>query len=117
MFFIMLAIVYLVANIFIYLKCNAAMAGLPVAARIAAGVIYWALSLSFIIYMAAGDRGLPARTGHAFYWVSTSWLVFTLYTLVGSVVWNSILCSLGAAAGSAWATVTSTRAGPTSATA
>ena len=37
MFFIMLAIVYLVANIFIYLKCNAAMAGLPVAARIAAG--------------------------------------------------------------------------------
>ena len=31
---------------------------------------------------------------------------FTLYTLVGSVVWNSILCSLGAAAGSAWATVT-----------
>lgn len=88
MFFIMLAIVYLVANIFIYLKCNAAMAGLPVAARIAAGVIYWTLALSFIIYMAAGDRGLPARTGHAFYWVSTSWLVFTLYTLVWLIIFG-----------------------------
>ena len=31
---------------------------------------------------------------------------FTLFTLVGSAVWNSILCSLGAAAGSAWETVT-----------
>lgn len=31
---------------------------------------------------------------------------FTAYTLVGSLVWNSILCSLGAAAGSAWETVT-----------
>ena len=27
---------------------------------------------------------------------------FTLLTLVGSAVWNTILCSLGAAAGSAW---------------
>lgn len=31
---------------------------------------------------------------------------FTLYTLLGSAVWNSILCALGAAAGSAWETVT-----------
>lgn len=31
---------------------------------------------------------------------------FSLYTLVGSAVWNTILCSLGAAAGSAWETVT-----------
>lgn len=31
---------------------------------------------------------------------------FSLFTLVGSAVWNSILCSLGAAAGSAWQTVT-----------
>ena len=30
---------------------------------------------------------------------------FTIYTLVGSAVWNTVLCSLGAAAGSAWATV------------
>ena len=30
---------------------------------------------------------------------------FTLYTLLGSAVWNTVLCSLGAAAGSAWATV------------
>lgn len=27
---------------------------------------------------------------------------FTLFTLVGSAVWNTVLCSLGAAAGSAW---------------
>ena len=31
---------------------------------------------------------------------------FSLYTLVGSAVWNTVLCSLGAAAGSAWETVT-----------
>ena len=31
---------------------------------------------------------------------------FTVYTLVGSLVWNTVLCSLGAAAGSAWETVT-----------
>ena len=30
---------------------------------------------------------------------------FTLFTLAGSAVWNTILCSLGAAAGSAWMTV------------
>ena len=30
---------------------------------------------------------------------------FALYTLVGSAVWNTVLCSLGAAAGSAWSTV------------
>lgn len=27
---------------------------------------------------------------------------FTLFTFVGSAVWNTVLCSLGAAAGSAW---------------
>ena len=31
---------------------------------------------------------------------------FSLFTLVGSAVWNTVLCSLGAAAGSAWETVT-----------
>ncbi len=31
---------------------------------------------------------------------------FSLYTLVGSAVWNTVLCTLGAAAGSAWKTVT-----------
>ncbi len=31
---------------------------------------------------------------------------FSLYTLVGSAVWNTVLCSLGYAAGSAWETVT-----------
>lgn len=30
---------------------------------------------------------------------------FALYTLVGSAAWNALLCSLGAAAGSAWETV------------
>ena len=30
---------------------------------------------------------------------------FALYTLAGSAVWNTVLVSLGAAAGSAWATV------------
>ncbi|MBM6907933.1 DedA family protein [Collinsella intestinalis] len=30
---------------------------------------------------------------------------FTLFTLVGSAVWNTVLCSLGAAAGSAWVQV------------
>ncbi len=31
---------------------------------------------------------------------------FSLFTLLGSAVWNSILCSLGAAAGEAWEQVT-----------
>lgn len=31
---------------------------------------------------------------------------FALFTLAGSAVWNTILCSLGAAAGNAWETVT-----------
>ena len=31
---------------------------------------------------------------------------FALYTLVGSAVWNSVLCGLGYGAGSAWHTVT-----------
>ena len=31
---------------------------------------------------------------------------FSLYTFLGSAVWNTVLCSLGAAAGSAWETVT-----------
>ena len=31
---------------------------------------------------------------------------FTLYTLVGSAVWNTVLCGLGYAAGGAWETVT-----------
>lgn len=31
---------------------------------------------------------------------------FSLYTLIGSAVWNTVLCSLGYAAGGAWETVT-----------
>ena len=31
---------------------------------------------------------------------------FTLYTLIGSAAWNTVLCSLGYAAGGAWETVT-----------
>ncbi len=33
-------------------------------------------------------------------------LKFTVYTLIGSAIWNSILCTLGLFAGNAWETVT-----------
>lgn len=81
------AILYVMANVLVYYKCNAALSGAPLAARIAVGIVYWVAALSFIAYMAIPDsRALSPRAGHVFYWFSTSWLVFTLYAFMFIVV-------------------------------
>ena len=78
-----MAVVYVLANVFVYWKCNSAMSAAPLWAKIAVGVVYWVAALSFVAYMfASGSRVLPPSVGHAFYWFSTSWLVFTLYTVL-----------------------------------
>lgn len=100
-----MAVVYVLANVFVYWKCNSAISAAPLWAKVAVGVVYWVAALSFVAYMyASGNRVLPPRVGHAFYWFSTSWLVFTLYAVLFLLLFMVVgLCGLQVKGQFVWA--------------
>ena len=61
---------------------------------------HWSVLIGRVIPVVRSLISIPAGFNRM------NFLTFTGWTLLGSAVWNTVLCSLGAAAGSAWETVT-----------
>lgn len=80
MLFILIALtLYLAANGWVYYHGHLALQGYPLPLRIAFGVLFWAVALSFILLMYLRGRHLTPLAGHWFYQLSTGWLVALLY--------------------------------------
>lgn len=81
LFFIVLAIAYLLGNGYIYFRSWEVLHLVPAAARWALSLLYWAGACS--LFFMFGNREMPAGAmSHALYYLSTGWLVFTLYLVM-----------------------------------
>lgn len=80
MLFILIALtIYLGANGWVYYHAHMALQGWPTGLRIGFGLLFWAVALSFILFMYMRGRHLTPLAGHWFYQISTGWLVALLY--------------------------------------
>ena len=50
--------------------------------KISISVVFWILALSFFILQWILRKNIPLHIGHYLYWISTSWIVFILYTAI-----------------------------------
>ena len=78
-FILIVLVIYLGANGWVYYNGHVALQGCPMAVRMAFGVVFWAVALSFIGFMALRGRHLTPLMGHWVYFVSNGWLVALLY--------------------------------------
>ena len=80
MWFILIALViYLGANGWVYYNGHVALQGCPMVVRVAFGIGFWVLALSFVFFIALRGRHLTPFMGHWVYQVSMGWLVALLY--------------------------------------
>ena len=81
LFFILLAVAYLLGNGYIYFRSWEVLHLVPVAARWGLSLLYWAGACS--LFFVFGNREMPTGTmAHALYYLSTGWLIFTLYLVM-----------------------------------
>jgi membrane protein DedA with SNARE-associated domain len=59
----------------------------------------WAVFLGRLVPLVRSLISIPAGMAHM------NFLVFLLFTTLGSLIWNSILVSVGAAVGASWSTI------------
>jgi membrane protein DedA with SNARE-associated domain len=59
----------------------------------------WAVFLGRLVPLVRSLISIPAGMAHMNFWV------FLLFTTLGSLIWNSILVSVGAAVGTSWSTI------------
>jgi membrane protein DedA with SNARE-associated domain len=59
----------------------------------------WAVFLGRLVPLVRSLISIPAGMAHMNFWV------FLLFTTLGSLIWNSILVSVGAAVGASWSTI------------
>ncbi len=50
--------------------------------KISVSVVFWILALSFFIMQWILRKNISPQIGHYMYWISTSWIVFILYTAI-----------------------------------
>ena len=81
LFFIALAVAYLLGNGYIYFRSWEVLHLVPTAVRWALSLLYWAGACS--LFFVFGNREMPVGAmSHALYYLSTGWLVFTLYLVM-----------------------------------
>ena len=81
LFFIALAVAYLLGNGYIYFRSWEVLHLVPTAVRWAFSLLYWAGACS--LFFVFGNREMPVGAmSHALYYLSTGWLVFTLYLVM-----------------------------------
>lgn len=79
-FFVMIFVLYVVGNLYIFIRGRKAVTGLASWSKIALGVAYWALALLF--FVSFQGRGGDSALSQMLYVVGSSWLLFILYMVV-----------------------------------
>ncbi|WP_455591557.1 metallophosphoesterase [Bacteroides sp.] len=81
-FFIVLIIVYLAGNSYLYCRGLQALSVLPFGVKVGFTILFWLCALSFLGTMLSRNVKMPLFISHAMYEIGTGWLVFTLYMVL-----------------------------------
>ncbi|MDL2266040.1 metallophosphoesterase [Parabacteroides sp. OttesenSCG-928-G07] len=79
-FFVIILVLYLVGNLYIFIRGWHTLSGLALWGKIIVSVIYWAISLLF--FVSFRSRGGDSTFAHVLYEIGSSWLLFVLYMVV-----------------------------------
>ena len=79
-------VLYLGANVYIFVRMVQAIGALPMWLRVAFGVLFWLAACSMFISFALRNVALPELLHRTLHVVGTSWLLFTLYMVVALAV-------------------------------
>ena len=80
--FIMMLLVYLAGNIYIYVRGLQTMHHCPVWTKWVFGLLYWTFVLSFLFVFLFRRSNLPVTLSHAWFVIGSSWLVLTFYMVL-----------------------------------
>ncbi|MDR0962123.1 MAG: metallophosphoesterase [Mediterranea sp.] len=78
-FFLIILLVYVGINVWLFYGLLQAVAGLPLAAKWAVGIVYWALAFSLMLMQVLRDKDLSPTLGNMLYRISTGWPGFFFY--------------------------------------
>lgn len=79
LFGVVMMVVYLGANAYLYWRLLALIATLPIVARIALSTLFWVVAVMLFISMAMRNVELPPVVARTMFNVGSVWLVFLLY--------------------------------------
>ena len=81
-FFIMMLLVYLSGNIYIYMRGLQAVHLFPLGVRWVLSICYWIVPFAFVFVFLLRDAHVHISMSHVIFAIGTSWLVFTLYMVL-----------------------------------
>ena len=87
-FFIILPILYLAGNIYIYLKGKQALKSQSTGVKVLLSIVFWGGVLSFFSSFLFRNLDMPASFAQTVSQVGTGWLVFTLYMVLALLVFD-----------------------------
>lgn len=87
-FFIVLFILYLFGNIYIFLRGRKAFSSYSTGVKVLLSLLFWGGAFSFVSILVLRNTDLPDMFARTMYEVGTGWLVFTLYMVIGLAVFD-----------------------------
>lgn len=87
-FFWILFLLYLVGNIYIFLRGKRALRAQSTGVKVLLTLVFWGCALSFFVGFLLRDVSLPPSFAQTINQVGTGWLVFTLYMVILLVVFD-----------------------------
>ena len=80
--FILLPIVYLSANAYLFWRVLQTLSGLPLWAKVVVGILFWFAAFSLFISFGLKDTALPQTIHRILFNVGAVWMVFLLYSVL-----------------------------------
>ncbi len=82
MMFILMLLLYLGGNIYLFVRTMQAISGVAVWAKIVVALLFWVVALLLFIAMRLRNVELPHAVGSAMFMVGSSWMVVVLYMVI-----------------------------------
>lgn len=87
---VLLLVVYLGANAYLFLRILALISSLPLVVRIVVGVLFWSAAIMLFVSMALRNASLPEVVSRAMFNVGSVWLVFLLYATLLTLLFDVV---------------------------
>lgn len=78
-FFILIGCIYIIANIYIYIRGGQALAAQSFGVKVLLSVIFWCAALSLFVGLMLRHVKLASNVSHTIHEIGTGWLAFTFY--------------------------------------
>ena len=81
---------YLAGNGYVFWRLWQVMSSMPMGVRVAFAVVYWVVALSFFVAMGMRNSEHCTALVKAMMWLGTAWMVFTLYMVMATALFDII---------------------------